>query len=137
MKDELIIRQSVLDQIELWARYDVPDVEAPMDLVGRILELPSINLPIKEQCQICPHCKHCDVDDDGVILPSAQLRPKGEWVYEKINSYTDRTYCSECGSHAPFEFVTDDHYGRHAHGEIRKTNFCPNCGADMRGADDD
>ena len=40
-KTELIGRQAVLDQIELWARYDVPDVEAPMDLVGRILELPS------------------------------------------------------------------------------------------------
>ena len=64
---------------------------------------------------------------------SDTLRPKGKWSYEKINSYSERTYCSECGSHAPFEYVTDDHYGRHAHGEIRKTNFCPNCGADMRG----
>lgn len=65
-------------------------------------------------------------------LPSEQLRPKGEWVYEEINSYTDRTYCPECGSQAPFVYVADDYYGRHAHGETRKTNFCPNCGADLR-----
>ena len=64
-----------------------------------------------------------------------QLRPKGKWEYEKINSYSERTYCSECGSHAPFEYVTDDYYGIHAHGEIRKTNYCPNCGARMKGAD--
>lgn len=73
-----------------------------------------------------------------INLPSAQPeRKKGEWDYEKINSYTDRTYCPECGSQAPFVYVADDHYGRLAHGEIRKTNFCPNCGADMRGADDE
>ena len=83
--------------------------------------------------------KAISLDTVGTIktLPSTQLRPKGEWVYEKINSYTDRTYCSECGSHAPFEYVTDDHYGRHAHGEIWKTNFCPNCGADLRGEKDE
>ena len=77
-----------------------------------------------------------DSDYDEALkmaIDALKERPKGKWVYEKINCYTDRTYCSECGSHAPFEYVTDDHYGIHAHGEIRKTNFCPNCGADMRG----
>lgn len=64
-------------------------------------------------------------------LPSAQPRKRGKWVYEKINSYTSRMYCSECGNSAPFICVSDDYYGVHMHGEINKTNFCPNCGAEM------
>ena len=67
-------------------------------------------------------------------LPSAEPeRKKGEWIDEKINSYTSRTYCSECGSSAPFVYKSDDYYGNHAHGETAKTKFCPNCGADLRG----
>jgi len=66
-------------------------------------------------------------------MPSAEPeRKKGEWIDEKINSYTSRTYCSECGSSAPFVYESDDYYGNHAHGETAKTKFCPNCGADMR-----
>jgi len=60
-------------------------------------------------------------------------RKKGKWIDEKINSYTSRTYCSECGSSAPFVYKSDDYYGNHAHGETVKTKFCPNCGAEMRG----
>ena len=31
-------------------------------------------------------------------LPSAEPeQKKGEWIDEKINSYTSRTYCSKCG----------------------------------------
>ena len=68
-----------------------------------------------------------------VTLPSAEPeQKKGEWIDEKINSYTSRTYCSECGSSALFVYKSDDYYGNHAHGEIAKTKFCPNCGADMR-----
>ena len=66
-------------------------------------------------------------------FPSAEPeRKKGEWIDEKINSYTSRTYCSECGSSAPFVYKSDDYYGNHAHGETAKTKFCPSCGAEMR-----
>ena len=69
-------------------------------------------------------------------IPSAEPeRKKGKWIDEKINSYTSRTYCSECGSSAPFVYESDDYYGNHAHGETAKTKFCPNCGADMRGGE--
>ena len=89
--DELIKRQAVLDQIELWARYDVPDVEAPIDLVERILELPS----------------------------AEPERKKGEWI-DVGDPLMIR--CSKC----------DYRVARY-----NNTNYCPNCGADMRGADDD
>jgi len=65
-------------------------------------------------------------------MPSAEPeRKRGKWIDEKINSYTSRTYCSECGSSAPFVYESDDYYGNHAHGETVKTKFCPNCGAEM------
>ena len=70
--------------------------------------------------------------DELESLPPAQPeRKKGKWVDEKINSYTSRTYCSECGNSAPFICVSDDYYGRNMHGETKKTKFCPNCGAKM------
>jgi len=55
----------------------------------------------------------------------------GEWIFEETDEYK-RTYCSVCGAAAPFVCVFDDYYGRKSHGEVRKTKFCPNCGADMR-----
>ena len=67
-------------------------------------------------------------------LPSTEPKQKkGEWIDEKINSYTSRTYCSECGSSAPFVYKSDDYYGNHAYGETVRTKFCPNCGVEMKG----
>ena len=54
-------------------------------------------------------------------IPAADVveRKRGEWVYEK--TYQGMKYiCSECGE-IP---------------ECFEPNFCPNCGADMRGAED-
>jgi len=50
-------------------------------------------------------------------------RPQGEWIYERPNgkTYSDFVFCSNC----------------HKNGSFYKTNFCPNCGADMRGDNDD
>lgn len=69
--------------------------------------------------------------DDTNSQKSGEQR-RGKWIDEKINSYTSRTYCSECGNSAPFICVSGDHYGRNMHGKVKKTNFCPNCGAEMR-----
>lgn len=57
-----------------------------------------------------------EIQDVLENLPSAQPERKtGKWV-EKLNVY-GVAYCSLCG----YELHTND------------TNFCPNCGADMRG----
>ena len=57
-------------------------------------------------------------------VPSAD-RPKGEWIEDYHgngwNDYWDYT-CSNCGKR----------YER-ADAVLCKANFCPNCGADMRG----
>ena len=58
-------------------------------------------------------------------LPSEQLRPKGKWI---VNRYDSRGVCC-CGNcfkqfvHVPLD------------GEGVPWNYCPNCGADMRGGD--
>lgn len=62
-------------------------------------------------------------------IPPADVREnvKGQWLDycdNPIKSYFDGRYsahCSVCGYHPEYEE------------EMRSANFCPNCGADMRG----
>ena len=58
-------------------------------------------------------------------IPAADVRPvvKARWVYTDMS----RLVCSKCGNPVAFALKDD---GWH-HGD-----FCPNCGADMRNADD-
>jgi len=46
-------------------------------------------------------------------------RPQGEWIDGK---------CSLCGKHAPYWAMATTYY---------KSNYCPSCGARMKGADDE
>ena len=51
-------------------------------------------------------------------LPSVTVRQSGEWKREQFPYYKDAWFCSECGR-----------------GQFHNNfNYCPNCGADMRGA---
>jgi hypothetical protein len=54
-------------------------------------------------------------------------RPRGHWI-----DMADFEQCSECGGTHLKE--VDTYYGKAI---WIKTDFCPNCGADMRGEDDD
>lgn len=56
-------------------------------------------------------------------LPSAD-RPQGEWKRRLVdNGFNADWVCSECGYRVKTDFVS--------------FNFCPHCGARMKGADDD
>ena len=57
-------------------------------------------------------------------VPTSKAVPvrKGRWNQDEWSCN-----CSECGKEAPF-WEMSGYY---------KSNFCPNCGADMRGEDDD
>ena len=60
--------------------------------------------------------------------PTADVREnvKGEWIEDAIANNIYR--CSECGIDAPVEPTRGTEY---------KSNYCPNCGADMRGEQND
>ena len=63
-------------------------------------------------------------------LPSAQAeRKKGKW--QITDAYPHNVYCSEC--HKRF---AQTHWGVWEDGSLPR-NFCPNCGADMRGEHED
>ncbi len=56
-------------------------------------------------------------------LPSVKPeRKKGRWVYDGIRGRFPACKCSICG-----------HYENADWALLQGTNFCPNCGADMRG----
>ena len=62
-------------------------------------------------------------------------RPKGEWI-DEANEY-DASFgihdyiCSNCNHYA------DDHIGGHMWYTMYKPNYCPYCGARMKGEDDE
>ena len=56
-------------------------------------------------------------------LPSAELeRKKGEWIYDGKRGRFPACKCSICG-----------HYENADWAILQGVNFCPHCGADMRG----
>ena len=65
------------------------------------------------------------------VMPSAD-RPQGEWIYGEHNvAMCDGYRCNRCDFFVPWDyehkfidFINDYH-------------FCPNCGAKMKGADDE
>lgn len=64
---------------------------------------------------------HCLVELE--LVPSAD-RPQGEWI--EVDDVLISCRCSVCGWEA--HLYEDDVYGM---------PYCPNCGARMKGADDD
>ena len=56
-------------------------------------------------------------------------RPKGEWI---VNIFDYKSMCSVCGANEThFIYGTEMWYG------LGKSNFCPYCGAKMKGVDDE
>jgi hypothetical protein len=69
---------------------------------------------------------HADDIKDALESVSSADRPQGEWTnkHKWDNGFLERE-CSLCGAMKPILMHT------------AKINFCPNCGARMKGADDE
>lgn len=74
-----------------------------------------------EECLGYVECQSEWLYDHINAIPSAD-RPQGEWI-----DYKDEHTCSVCK-----EVVIDDWYY-----EYEWYDFCPHCGASMKGADDE
>ena len=106
----------------------------------QVMELPSVTVPDCQKCETANPCIYCEhefkeqqTDDDPYQTDMDEAweqakraeRQTGEWErhYIRPNVYKDlRWYCSACGNGCGYNnaFMFD---------------FCPNCGADMRGAE--
>lgn len=70
----------------------------------------------------CTDCKEYDTEKkccprfNKVIRGAVVDRPKGEWINTALSDRSDNIICDQCG-----------------YDSIARYNFCPNCGADMRG----
>lgn len=147
--NDLISRQAAIDAVVTWTVEDRPDIEMPTDLVARINALPSVQVRTQMSSADCISRQaaidalaeewYHDVEDYRTAvsvvgnLPSAQPeRCKGEWIdsnniqvgWDKVDKScpADSCKCSNCGEW----LVASDEY-------CVKGNFCPICGADMRG----
>lgn len=73
---------------------------------------------------------HEDYVEKRVVdkMPTIEARPvvRGEWIHD---SYTHRNRCSVCEAYQPYDTVGD-------YIDYWDCDFCPNCGADMRGEED-
>ena len=67
-------------------------------------------------------------------VPAADVEPvkRGRWIY---NIESGECVCSACGENA-LSFRKDTLYGGDLY-ETCLTDYCPNCGADMRGINDE
>lgn len=68
-------------------------------------------------------------------IPAADVRPvvRGEWIVKQTAIGKEYTVCSACNT--GFKFETDK--GTLARLDMRGMPYCPNCGADMRGKENE
>ena len=121
--DDLISRSALLKAMEEERQYLLARGQTGAEHILVHHCLPIIdNAPIVSQVTVfCENADEKTIEELKTELERVitELRPRGEWIFDKENSFTfDMFKCSICG------------YFGHTH-----FNFCPNCGADMRKGD--
>lgn len=136
---DLIRRQAVLDLIAGWT-YDLCYKEDEWRAAEEIENLPSAQLSVPEtnvgdiisrqaaieaiKRAIWDKYTVKDAIDAVCNVPSAQERKKGRWVSTDDGWDGEYFVCSKCG--CPWTLIEGSP-------EENGMNFCPNCGADIRG----
>lgn len=127
MSKDIIYREDAINL--LWYFQD----ECCSAVVGDFEKLPSAETEI-EIIRAEAYAKGIDSERKRI---SDWCRPKGEWIYcEEDDSHLpeDGRYgifkCSNCGSKQSFPISEGS-------GRVYGDNYCPSCGARMKGADDE
>lgn len=107
---------------------DLIDRQAAIDAIMELVRFDTVE-------ELRDHCKQrtCMYWSDGVldaidaisVMPSAQSERKKEWWTKACDVDDGRVKCTGC-------FKTYDWTS-----QAQYYNYCPNCGADMRGEQDD
>lgn len=131
---DCISRQAAIELCD-WYEHDFIEVEAYFKQFNdELRKLPSAQP--ERQCNTCSYnclswdeepCDSCTIANSHYKPSAHPERKNGKWIGKherKLFSHPDSiTYeCSECG----YSIYT-------IYGMPETTNFCPNCGADMRG----
>ena len=110
-------RHCGVDCPDVLAIRNLPSVQPEQDCEKCVFK------PFK-QFQLEPQCDECEYREEARQTIAKYQRKKGKWVKADETPYIRKHYhtvcCSEC----------------HRQGSER-WNYCPNCGADLRGGQDD
>jgi len=119
MNNDLISREALKKEIEQyqiqWNKNCDIDI-AKWNCCGTILAIIDNAPTVEERSYEMGYQDGCE---DGL----QGIRPQGEWIFQKANEeQTDGYECSNCKAcfHTKVPYFSE-------------FNFCPNCGADMRG----
>jgi hypothetical protein len=112
MNNDLISRNSVIELLKKWSD-GYSYIELPTeDAIKQMSALPAVEPEIADSFYIITHT--------GQRVEFEMKRPKGKWkVYGKQGNIPITDMCSNC------RYEMKWYKNKH--------NFCPNCGADMRG----
>ena len=134
--DDLIKRSDAIKAIKQWLDNDGSLFDVGLNqAIREIKRLPSAE---EEEFEWCHDCKEYDQDAHCCHRYSKRIRqaveeikadrPQGEWMpfrsEEWISPIADFYKCSICGKRVNLL-------------QMRSYNFCPNCGAHMKGANDE
>ena len=97
------------------------DSKEGVDVINNVIE--QVSKKVEEDTELWAICEMAKMYMQGV-RPVYPVKRPGEWELRG-----ERYYCSECGEEAINLESEPDIYGYN----YCLTNYCPNCGADMRG----